>query len=224
MADKKISDLTAATAIDDADLLEIENTGGNSRRIPASLIKPGWRRIGVYAPSAVASLNIENFAGLSNYHQIMIAFSLAVSTDQAGLNMRLKLNGSYKAGASDYKYTGNTVASPGTTGTLGSAANSLIALSIGGGAGGIGNNAVEGIDGMLTLLNPFETARWKRCRYQNCWIDDNAAQRIAMVDGAGAYAGVTSGDATGFALGGVQFLMSAGTMTGAVEVFGLLTG
>lgn len=36
MADKKISDFTEATSVDPNDYLEIENTGGNSRKVKAS--------------------------------------------------------------------------------------------------------------------------------------------------------------------------------------------
>lgn len=38
MADKKISDFTEATSVDPSDWLEIENTGGNSRKVKASKI------------------------------------------------------------------------------------------------------------------------------------------------------------------------------------------
>lgn len=39
MADKKISDFTSATSIADGDLFEIENVGGNSRKVAASVVK-----------------------------------------------------------------------------------------------------------------------------------------------------------------------------------------
>lgn len=39
MADKKISDLTAASSLADGDLFEIENTGGNSRKITGAQLK-----------------------------------------------------------------------------------------------------------------------------------------------------------------------------------------
>lgn len=58
MADKTINDLTAATSVADADLLEIENAGGNSRKITFANLKSsiGGFEAGSSTPPTTADL------------------------------------------------------------------------------------------------------------------------------------------------------------------------
>lgn len=46
MADKKISDFTAATTVASGDLFEMENAGGNSRKITAANLAAGLKAVG----------------------------------------------------------------------------------------------------------------------------------------------------------------------------------
>lgn len=50
MADKKISDLTAATSVADADLLLLELSGGNSRKITFANVKASLPATGSWTP------------------------------------------------------------------------------------------------------------------------------------------------------------------------------
>lgn len=70
MADKKISDYTETTSVDPSDWFEIENTGGNSRKVKASNIGATFRGALVYRATDAGSID---YTG-----------SVAVSFDEAG--------------------------------------------------------------------------------------------------------------------------------------------
>lgn len=71
MADKKISDFTETTDIDASDLLEIENTGGNSRKITAgNLLKGGvWTLVSSTSPSGASEVDVTD---LGSYNEVLV--------------------------------------------------------------------------------------------------------------------------------------------------------
>lgn len=114
MADKKISDFTAVTTLADADLLEIETSGGNSRKITvanarASIVS-GWALIGAGQTAtgiydfAVdgAKANID-FTGLSSVTELLVILS-DVTTAASGVR---SLQVSVDNGSTFYSTTGN---------------------------------------------------------------------------------------------------------------------
>lgn len=113
MADKKISDLTAASSLALADLLEIENVGGNSRKMTAQKIVDllGWKLVdqtGAETASATwtYSVNVANVdvIGLAGFRDLLIIGRGLVSSvsGNRGIQCSVDNGSSFYSASGDY--------------------------------------------------------------------------------------------------------------------------
>lgn len=79
MADKKISDFTETTALDQSDLIEVETTGGNSRKVKKSNLAGTWAlcgsgqtAVGVYDQAVDGTKATVDFTGFANFNELLI--------------------------------------------------------------------------------------------------------------------------------------------------------
>lgn len=144
MADKKISDLTVAASLADADLFEIENAGGNSRRVPWSTVLAfaSWRLAGTGQTATGkwefsvdgAKANVD-FVGLSGYSQLLIIIDAVTgSAGTANRTVRVSTdNGStYYSTSGDYVQmsAAGTVTNTGSCSFLSSATSAAATCSV----------------------------------------------------------------------------------------------
>lgn len=133
MADKTINDLTAATSLSSGDLLEIENTSNNSRKITAANAK-NYMSSWTVAGSWTWSTNVTevDFTGLGSYNEIMFV-ARGVTASASGVRiLRVSVDGgsSYYSASGDYQGIGNDGADNASTGfshsTSSTAARTLV--------------------------------------------------------------------------------------------------
>lgn len=172
-----------------------------------------WSLIESLTPSAVASINSEAWVG-GTYKELMFVFRLTVSSDGSTLSVQYKLNGAYK-NAANYRYSGDSKSSSGSS-TVNSAQTGT-SLTIGntGATWGIGNASLEHIGGRCNIVKPFETTKPKVLTFQT----EHGAPSGAYVATLGG--GTYDGTDAAAALEGIQFAISAGTITGTIDVYGL---
>lgn len=219
MTNKTIGDLTARGAAADADLFEVEQSGNSRKETRAELrasMGGAMTLIETLSPSGAASIDSEAFAG-GGYKELLFVINITVSNDDVNLQVRFKLNGAYKT-STDYRRVITVVddgAGTPTSTAISSNATSVIQLSASSATKGIGNATAESYSGELRVFDPDSTTKPKKTHILTTYV--NSAGQIAQGAGAGIYTGTDSAAA----LQGVRFLISAGTMTGTIKVFGL---
>lgn len=169
----------------------------------------GWSVVETLTPSGVASINSEAWAG-GSYKALRFTLFLTVSSDASTLSVRYKHNGSYKS--SNYK----TRVDNGTTGST--ASNASVSPTTGiviGGTGatwGIGNDTLEAISATIVVFAPTDTSKPKPLHFNS--IHGGPSGSYVPSVGGGTY------DSTDYntALAGIQFIMSAGNLTGTIVV------
>lgn len=169
-----------------------------------------WTHIETLSPSASATIQSTGFAGFG-YRVVWFDLNLTVSSNDATLLARYIVGGSvissgdYHRAHSHRTSGGNTAVSDATTGTAiflcGSTANF-----------GVGNAAGKGLSGEMKLYSPDNTTIYKKSHVSTTYYSPTSNINSS---GAASYVGATS------AVGGVEFSLTAGTMTGTIAVYGL---
>lgn len=172
-----------------------------------------WSLIESLTPSAVSSINSEAWAG-GSYKALHFIFRLTVSNDGVDMLVRYKLNGSYKS-AANYRYADPTNSSGGSGSTAASQIGTALLIGNTGATWGIGNNTLEHIAGEAKIIRPFDTTKPKVLISHTDHGAPSGA--YAVTTGGGTYDGTDAANA----LAGLQFLVSAGTFTGTIDVLGL---
>lgn len=204
------TDVNAPTP-SNGDVLTWDSTPGEwVAQAPAA--SGGMTLIESLTPSAVASINSEAWAG-GSYKALKFIYRLTASTDQVTLTARYKLNGSYKT-AANYRWGSSGPSSSGSAVTTGAQTGTAITLGHSG-ANGVGNDTLEHVAGEITIYRPFETTKPKVMQANTTVAASNGSYQFFQ--GGGTYDGTDYASA----LAGLQFLVSAGTFTGTIDVFGI---
>jgi hypothetical protein len=169
---------------------------------------PGLVYISTTTVSGAAALDIT--AGLnSTYDVYEIDLRVAPATDDAILWMRISQDAgaTFKAGASDYRYTGFTMDQSGSGAVdPDSAAASKIVMS-----GGIGNATAEHAVARVVITRVSETT-YHFVRWELSGV--TGTPTMYETRGTGLYA------ADGNAIDAIRFLMSTGNITGKAVLYG----
>jgi hypothetical protein len=121
MADKKISDFTAATSLDPSDLFEIENTGGNSRKVTLSTLRKAVGRTLITETVTSGSATNVSFASIpADYRDLELRVRGRGTKAATLVDIRVRFNGdtgaNYDAETQQANNTTNSnFASAGTT-------------------------------------------------------------------------------------------------------------
>lgn len=170
---------------------------------------PGLVFISSTSVSGAAALNIA--AGLdSTYDHYEIELRVAPATDDAVLWMRISTDAgaTYKAGASDYRYTAFTTDQSGSGSVApASAADTKIALT-----GGIGNATAEHAIVRLKISRVSESAMYKFIQWEAVGV--TATPTLYETRGSGLY--IADGDP----IDALRFLMSTGNITATAVLYG----
>lgn len=164
------------------------------------------------SPAGVVSINSEAWAG-SAYKKLLFGIQLTPSNDGIALTARFKLNGAYKT-AANHRYALTQRSSSGATNAEVSQVGTSVALSGVGGTWGVGNAALEHYVAEMFIVRPFETTKPKTYSVSGAYGAPSGA--YVSNYGDGAYDGADYASV----LEGVQFLCSAGTFTGTIDVYG----
>lgn len=107
MADKKISDLTAATSLADGDLFEIENAGGNSRQVAMSVLRAamGFARIDEQSPSGTGTVTFNSI--VSDYRDLVVVIRGRGTAAATAVNVLVRLNNDSGANYDAQRLQGN---------------------------------------------------------------------------------------------------------------------
>jgi hypothetical protein len=115
VADKKISDLTAATSVASGDLFLIENAGGNSRKVAASdaaaslvgwsLVGAGQTATGVYDFAVDGAKADIDFTGLGSFNELLIIGRglSAANSGRRALRVSTDNGSTFYSASGDYK-------------------------------------------------------------------------------------------------------------------------
>lgn len=119
MADKTINDLTESTTLAAGDLFEIENAGGNSRKMSAANLAKGlggWELISAQTASASATIDFTGIDPAAWDELELVALDVVNATDATDLLLRVGTGAgpTWAAGVSDYSWVKRGVY--GTTG------------------------------------------------------------------------------------------------------------
>lgn len=169
--------------------------------------------LAVYTLSAASSQDVEDFAG-GGYDVVEIHYDLLPSDNASQLQARFKLNTAYKTTGS-YGFITREAAWGGTVNGVNSGGSATqLGITDSGATWGLSNTADEHIIGKMTLRRPDETSGIKYAR----WEHERHIAGGAFIEGKGG--GTWSGTDKAAALEGVRFMVSAGTLTGAIKVVG----
>lgn len=179
----------------------IANFGGASA-------KGGWEPIGTKSLSAVASADFTTGIDATYNRYVFVLDGIVVSNDGAVMQVRVSTDGgsTFKAGASDYKYTLQWASSAGTNGIASSNGASEIAVSA------TGNAAGEHGNWQVTLSKPADAALFTTFGVKEETFA--ASGNLISSHGAGAYVTAAAVDA-------IRFLVSAGTFSGEISLYGI---
>lgn len=168
------------------------------------------QHIQTVSPSAVTSIDLESFAG-GGWSYLEFIIRLTVAVDAAQLQMRFKLNGTYKSSA-DYQANMRIESASGSTDVPNTTAASQMALT-GTVNFGIGADTLESYCGCVSIYFPDDTSKPKRMLHEGQWQVQTGNSVFAR--GQGMWIGADAANA----LQGVQFLCTQ-NMTGTIECYG----
>lgn len=164
------------------------------------------------SPAAVASINSEAWAG-GAYKKLLFDIHVTPSNDGVALTARFKLNGAYKT-AANHRYSMTQRSSSAATNSETNQVGTSLALGGVGATWGVGNATLEHYVGEMMVIRPFDTAKPKTYIARAAYGAPSGA--YVSTEGGGAYDGADAANA----LEGVQFLVSTGTFTGTIDVYG----
>jgi len=200
--------LTKLTKGSAADVLTM-NSGATAPEWAASAGGGAWTWLNNTTFSGDSTMDIET--GLdSTYPLYAIYFNeIEPSDDGQSLLFRVKQGGSYQT--ANYQYHATTSASDTTAFDYNSAASVSTSgpqiVNV-----GVGNAAVESLNGTFYIPNPAGTTF-----YKNCWWD------VTCLEGGGEYLRSigNGGRDDAAAITGVQFYFNAGTIDGSIALYGI---
>lgn len=187
------------------------NFAAGTKRVTISAIAASGGLLATHVLSAASSVDIENFAGLG-YSVIELVMDLQFSSDGDGLRAQLKLNGSYQTGSS-YRYADRLTSSSGSTSVQNNGGTTSWGLPPSDATWGVGNAALEGLSGRMTLPN-CQSANPKRATFELTYGAPSGAG--VSLSGAGQYEGTDYASV----VAGIKLLPTTGTFTGTVLVYG----
>jgi hypothetical protein len=161
----------------------------------------------------VANVDLTAMAGRSDQN-IELRYDLTPSTNATTIAFQLKLNGTWKT-AAGYRFYLSGYSSSSSTHIENSQTGSQANMVGVGSTWGLSNDASAGVAGRLTVLNPFSVTETKKFTIENAYTAPSGS--IVTTNGGGAY---TGDDATS-EIEGVRLLISSGTITGGVTVYGI---
>lgn len=153
-----------------------------------------------------------NYSYFTKY--LIIIQNLVVQTDDVELRMRVSedAGGSFKSGASDYKFVVDCSASAGTTESYHDDAESFIALSDNTTDWKLGNAAGESYEGCFMFLAPGASSRKKFTGKACC--DSAGVADLIKNEISAEYLGTTN------AINGLQFFASSGNLvSGTIKIW-----
>jgi len=157
--------------------------------------------------SSASTVDIESTFNSTYSTYLLTASDITVST-QTGVNMLMKLGGTYITGSADYQQVINTISSNGgayATSSSASADNLTI-------AGSLGSAADRSMNLELFIHNPSSTSRRKLMNLLCSWSGGLGA--LIKADGVMSNSRTT-------ALTGLRFYPDAGTISGTFRLYGL---
>ncbi len=177
--------------------------------VAATPTVPGLVFISATTVSGASALNLA--AGLDGTYDVYeIDLRVAPASDNAALWMRISTDAgsTYKSGASDYRYTGQTINEAGSSSFAPqNAADSKIVLMP-----GIGNSTAEHAQVRITISRVSEASMYKFVRWEGEALD--ATPSFYETRGSGIYM------ADGNAIDALRFLMSTGNITAKAVLYG----
>lgn len=188
----------------------VDYTKASGQAVVASTpAAPGLVYISTTTVTGASALNIA--AGLTgDYDVYEIDLRVAPASDNAALWMRISTDtgATYKAGASDYRYTAQTLNEAGSlTVAPQSAADSKIVLMP-----GVGNASAEHTQLRITISRVSEGTMYKFVRWEGAALD--ATPSMYETRGTGVYM------ADGNAIDALRFLASTGNITAKAVLYG----
>lgn len=194
-------------------------TAGQNRTIEIRdndiiLDTPGWVKLSTVTASASATVDLETTINSTYYKYVVVISQLTANTGAVTLNCRLKTAGAYRTGASDYRYTYNTLGSANTVTDSFTGASAIPMCAF---VHNTSESLTSGIDGMLTLHKPSATDNYKRIDWTLLgWTDNVANDPILRVDGVGDLRTVQT------AVTGIRLYLTSGNIaTGTFTLFGI---
>lgn len=163
-------------------------------------------------PAAVASVDIEGFAG-GGWALVTMVMDLIVSVDNAAIQANYKLNGAY-ATSGDYRRRASASSSGGSNTTSDTNAGVALLLSMAAANFGVGNDTLETFTSLVRIPFPDNAIRPKMAHIESEYIGPTGSL-IHMASG-----GTFTGAHAATALQGLRVAVSSGTMTGTIKVFG----
>lgn len=222
LTDKTATDLILA---DDADPTKRANfilsgvTAGQNRNITVRdnniiLDTPGWVYLSTVTASNSATVDLETTIDSTYYKYVVIINQLTANTGAVTLNCRLKTAGAYRTGASDYRYTYNTLSSANTVTSSFTGSSSIPMCAF---VHNTSESLTSGMDGMLMLHAPSATDNYKKVSWNLLGTSDNLTNDpLLRVDGYGDLRAVQT------AVTGIRLYVSSGNIaTGTFTLFGI---
>lgn len=176
-----------------------------------SITRVGGGADGLLSTTTVSGGASADISLPSGYRHYRVLYDASVATDGAEIVLRIGTGAppTYQSGASDYEYAYSFVQSNGTPGDAGSIADTGINVAV-----NVGSGAAEGADGEVTIYNPANASRYKTVTFHAAIWDNTATPLLTRLSGAGSYNTATT------AITGLQFLASAGNITGTFKLYG----
>lgn len=209
---------TGLTALGTAGQLLAVNTEATALDFvaPPAPSPAGWNLLSTVTASASATADIETTFDSTYDEYVVVATGVLPATNEAILNSRLKINGSYQVanyvGVSGY----STSSSSTFTGLAYSVASPATEIRITGGAG-CTNESYGGVNFQMRVRNPTSTSIRKQIDWDGSAIARSSNQFWQeRLFGSARYEGGNQ------ALTGVRFLFSTGNIaTGTFRLYGI---
>lgn len=192
----------------DGTYLQLEGT-------PESQITQDYELLATATASSSSTLDFESLITSDYGAYDFVIRRLRPATDAANLLMRTSTNNgsSYDSSASNYGYNGTLHSLSGASSpTYGSTGDTAIELNGQQSGGGVGNLSSEGIDGVVTLVNPLN-ATARKCITFNMQYQTTLGEQILLIGGGTR---LTTSD-----IDAVRFQFSSGNITsGSIDMYG----
>lgn len=218
------SDIDSVIDIDElidpakATLTEV-NAGVNDTKFitPSTLSNSNFGVVDFIEEKTASNDSEIDFINLTQHSSYYILLQNVIPiTNQVTLNVRVSDdNGSsFKAGASDYRWTGTRSTDGSELGSPADSSDSEIEITASGSSFGLSNDGNTGYTGRIDLLNPLVTDREFFIRYEGSYQQVSVG-RFIHVNGSGNYQ-------ANAAINAIRFLISSGNISsGKFRLYGI---